>query len=535
MGGFLGSVVGGVADAAGRMEERVEEGAEKIEERAPSADELLSLGRSAAHKAEEKLAKYSVHTEDRNRLEGHSKQYNNGIIAALVGSIAGAAALGAAADSLLRWRRWKLAPAQAPPAPEGRPRGWVIGMLAASYAMLLPGITSTLFSVNIFIDVKLALVGDLGYNVTRHPITESMWSVIGLLFKTGGTAGAFLVILYAMVVPVLKVVLLALGELWRGSEQPRLRSASSACIFLVQLTSKWASPDMFAYILLLVLFRHLDHPPLIQAAASLDVGFSCFCIFCLCSTFSTLSIDRPARAREQQLATSDEEGMTSGLALHVGKIPQLAFLKRYVKERLLPLVSLLSCAFAALFLWGLAAPCMSVHVDTDVLLEPKGPVPVKMSWMVDQAVDTLDLSPLLHADVSLLDCMNHLTQWIGQGEITSLVAFLMLAIFCVATTVLDMLLLWTATFSSSLPGPNKALAAAQVFKHISMLDVFCMGVVVVVLAGHAYKDQGVDLKLASGMMPLIAAECIHYVTFHLVSNAATADFEKEEAAMEFVE
>jgi hypothetical protein len=522
MTGIFGSVVGGVADAAGKVEEQAEENL------APTADELLSLGKDAAREAEKELEHHTVHVEDRNRLEGHSKLYNNCVVASLVGSVIFAAALGAVADALFL-RKWYQV--------EGRPRGWVIGVLVASYAMLIPGIASTLFSVNIFLDIKLSAMGDIGYNITRRPITESMWSVIGLLFKTGGTVGALLVILYAMVVPLLKILLLAVGEFWRGSEQPRLRRASSACIFLVQLTSKWASPDMFAYILLLVLCRHLDHPPLIQSAASLDVGFSCFCLFCLCSTFSTLSIERPnAEPRGLQLANSDEDGVAS-LALEVAKIPQLVFLQRGLKKRLLPVVSVLTAAFFALFFCGLLTPCMSVHIDTSVLVEPKGPVPRNLDWMLDEALDSLDLTPLMHADVSLLECMSRLMGWISKGEITSLVAFLMLAVFTVSITVVDMLLLWAATFVSAQPGPNKALAASHVLKHISMLDVFCMGVVVVCMAGHAYRDQGVNLDLARGMLPLIGAECVHYAVFHIVSNAVpAADFEKvEEGCSEFIE
>lgn len=43
---------------------------------------------------------------------------------------------------------------------------------------------------------------------------------------------------------------------------------------------------MFAYILLVHLVRLLHHDPIILTAAQLDVGFSCFSVFCVCSTVS---------------------------------------------------------------------------------------------------------------------------------------------------------------------------------------------------------------------------------------------------------
>ena len=53
------------------------------------------------------------------------------------------------------------------------------------------------------------------------PIVESTVGLVHLLFKTGGVVGAFLLILYAMVVPTVKLGALILAELWREHEDPR--------------------------------------------------------------------------------------------------------------------------------------------------------------------------------------------------------------------------------------------------------------------------------------------------------------------------
>ncbi|CAJ1392198.1 unnamed protein product, partial [Effrenium voratum] len=57
-------------------------------------------------------------------------------------------------------------------------------------------------------------------------------------------------ILYAMVVPALKIGFLILAELWRESPDPRQVLFAKRSIQVVQMISKWACPDMFAYILL---------------------------------------------------------------------------------------------------------------------------------------------------------------------------------------------------------------------------------------------------------------------------------------------
>merc|ERR1719203_2223602 len=89
------------------------------------------------------------------------------------------------------------------------------------------------------------------------------------------------------------MVLLVLGEAWRSGWPLRAR----ACVKAVQLVSKWACPDLFAYVLLLHLVRALPrHCPLIETAGHLDVGFSCFSIFCVCSTLASLWIPLPSRS-----------------------------------------------------------------------------------------------------------------------------------------------------------------------------------------------------------------------------------------------
>merc|ERR1719204_1553701 len=119
-----------------------------------------------------------------------------------------------------------------------------------------------------------------------------MVSLVGRLAHDAMYLGAVLVTLYAMVVPTLKLVLLALGAFLkrRGTEHQRL---ARLCIVVVQAVSKWASPDMFAYILLMYLIRGWDKPPEVNSHMDLGLGFTCFCVFCVGSTVSSLGIRMP--------------------------------------------------------------------------------------------------------------------------------------------------------------------------------------------------------------------------------------------------
>eukprot|EP00913_Durusdinium_trenchii_P000632 g585.t1 len=141
-------------------------------------------------------------------------------------------------------------------------------MLIASYVLLVPGLTQVIFSFNIVVNV-------LGHRIDVQPekghvaCTETITGLVELLNRTGSRTGAVLIVLYAVVVPILKLLLLALGEAFRYSSARGCVMISRTCILVVQSISKWACPDMFAYILLVHLVRLLDNGSLILTAATL--------------------------------------------------------------------------------------------------------------------------------------------------------------------------------------------------------------------------------------------------------------------------
>ena len=148
---------------------------------------------------------------------------------------------------------------------EGRPRFWSILLLLASYLLLIPGLINPVFSFSIVINIighRKVVEPEAG-----HPVcTETTNGLAHLLWKTGSKIGAFLVILFSMVIPAIELVMLILGEVFRFG------SAKCAeffwwVIIWVQHRSKWASPDMFAYILLVDLVRTLEVESLILSRA----------------------------------------------------------------------------------------------------------------------------------------------------------------------------------------------------------------------------------------------------------------------------
>jgi len=440
-------------------------------------------------------------------LGGHSLRVNNILLCVILAFLVGSAMVGWRMErEYARSRRGS-----------DRASPLLLAMLMASYVLLIPGLCATLFSFNVVVEAlgkRISLTTDASMHAS--PITESTLGLIMLLWTTGSVLGAILVILYAVIVPVAKLGLLMLGERWRHSGNAVSVMRAQWCIRIVQYVSKWASPDMFAYILLLYLVRMLDSRPTIQTDAQLDVGFACFSIFCVGSTVSSLAIHVPG----------GEEPHTTDVALSAGvsglRQPWLRLLAGF-----------LFTSFFIMLGLGLAEPCMSLHVEAEQLLETLT-VPGAIEWLVDPAIKDIlaDLSSNAHASVSPVHCIRQLLHWISEmGDYNCVFAFLMLAGFAIAMPVLNVTLLAVAYLQLQGKGSSTlkfVLSATKVLKHVAMLDVFIMGVVVVGYAGAIYKAQGVALSLERGLLKLAAAEVIHYVLYYYLwwridtSTAATA-------------
>eukprot|EP00933_Yihiella_yeosuensis_P064080 TRINITY_DN6741_c0_g1_i2.p1 TRINITY_DN6741_c0_g1~~TRINITY_DN6741_c0_g1_i2.p1 ORF type:complete len:887 (-),score=127.46 TRINITY_DN6741_c0_g1_i2:313-2973(-) len=394
--------------------------------------------------------------------------------------------------------------------------GWSAAMLITSYILLIPGLQAMLFSFNIAVNV-------MGHKIYIHPdkgaiaCTESMTGLINLLQETHSDWGAGLVILYAMVVPGVKLVLLFIGEAFRHSSNPCQIQVARYCIMIVQTISKWACPDMFAYILLVHLVRVLNHSPLILTAARLDIGFSCFSVFCVCSTISALGVGLPPYPKSR-------DGVTESPPM---------FLRLLGGRGVVMFACGMLLAFLALFCAGVYLPCMALRIDQRQLYPPAGSIPYSAKPMVE----ALGLVEMLESDVSILKCIQALFGQIGDGDANSIFALIMFGVCVVLFSVADMLLLCASACSTfgfsrqssqtssdqdpyrSYEGECIYLYFARIVRKLAMLDVMIMGVYVITLCFSIYKAQGIVVSVCQGLFVLIGAEAVHTLTYWGISSA----------------
>lgn len=394
-----------------------------------------------------------------------------------------------------------------------RPAPWCLGLLTASYALLIPGLFQVLFSVVIAVSV-------FGFHIVvtqnppghPHAITESMWSLINLLATSGSWIGALLVTLYAICIPISKVLLLIMAEAWRHNEDPGKVRCAARCIWVVQIISKWACPDMFAYVMVLYLFRSLN-AGLIESIAALDTGFTFFSIFCVGSTVSSLAIPIPKIPDEEEDKSATE--------------PPPLILRCLGSRGVFIFMLILALSFFGVLGVGISFPCMGLHLDAHALVKPHGPLPAAALPILEG----LDVSKLVSASVSMVKAAPAMVQYLFEyGELNALLAAIMLFVFAFALPILDMIVIltgaWHRCFSSDASDTKmlpRLVDISHFLKHLEMLDVMSMGVIVIVAAGSVYKKNGIVMELEWGLALLITAELIHYVSYFIVLPAVAYD------------
>lgn len=311
-----------------------------------------------------------------------------------------------------------------------------------------------------------------------------------------------LVACFAIVVPALKLLLLLLGEAWRKDPDPSRVAWSRRCISFVQVISKWACPDMFAYVLMMYLIRTLPAP--IESSATADVGFPCFAVFCICSTVSTMAVPVP----ERPLSKAEQNGRPSTLLRWLGGERGVALA-----------VGFLAVAFAALFVLGACTPCLAMHWD-DAGVDSQ-PIP----WLGKLSIKALDLGSIVNSEVTIVDCMRAMTRWLlHEGEWTDIVAWVVLGLFAMGCSALDMIALASVAYGlwrepKGETGGSWAIAGARVLKHLEMLDVLVTGILLTTISLEALQDSVLQLSLREGVYFLLAAELVHYAAFFLISEA----------------
>jgi hypothetical protein len=271
------------------------------------------------------------------------------------------------------------------------------------------------------------------------------------------------------------------------------------------MVSKWACPDMFAYILMLYLVRCMDHPPKLNGLMQLDIGFTCFCLFCLGSTIATLGISLPEPPSTDK---ADKQPPLSNV------------MAPCIRTRgLLALTVCLTMAATLLLVLGVAMPCMALRLKLEPLYE-NGTIPPQLKGFVEM----LNLPELLRADVSIWNCIIALARWTSEGEVNSFLGCVLLAVFVVAFTALDIIVLNIVAVRVHINSCSKCtakfLAVSRSLKKCSMLDVLITGVVITVMSGSIYRSRGLILSVRWGLLMLLGAEICHYIMYLVVTSSA---------------
>lgn len=409
----------------------------------------------------------------------------NKYVGYIIGFVVFSSLFGLVADRFICRKRMK-------GAPQDRPRGWVLGMLLSSYMLLLPGLFHTLFGYKIAVMNGMKVMSERKENTVEF--AQELW-------ESGSALGCFFVVTFAMVLPVVKLVLLALGGILRHSKDIAQRKCARRSVIFVQRISKWASPDMFAYILMTYLIRGINHPPILCGNMDLDIGFSCFATFCIASTICSLGARAPSK-RDLGLDETPKTGCG------------------FQTMTVLLCVIAASIVFIPTLYYGVMKPCMALRVDMNLVFE-SGEVDISLKPVIEM----LHVQELAADDVSLWECATQLYKWIMPSdereywEMNSLVAFLLLSVLVMLFTVLDMIVLLAAAIymHTQRRKPVVLMELAHFLRKLSMLDVCTTGILIIILAGRIYRASGVVVTFQDGWVLMVVAEVCHYIAYYAVS------------------
>jgi len=424
----------------------------------------------------------------------------NAVALAIIFGVIGASLLGLVTDHMFFRRRLK-------GIPDDRPRGWTMGLIIASYILLIPGLLHTLFGY------RIAAVNGMQVLSERK---ENMVEFAHELLTSGSISGFLFVVGFAIVLPLLKMCLLITGGILRHSQNRDRRLFARRCILFVQRISKWASPDMFAYILLVYLIRGFNHPPILNGFMDLDIGFSCFATFCVASTISSLGVRMP---HGRDLVADGVGGAPWGFT----PLPVLV------------LTVVLFVVFVITFYKGMLLPCMKLRLELDSLFASG-----EIDPSLKEVVESLGIQEMAANNVSIWNCTTALWDWIpprgvdpndpwstakDYWEVNSLIAFILMTVLVISFTILDMLFLvamavYMQMYRHRLP---HSIGITHFLRKMSMLDVCITGVFVIILAGGIYEKSGVQLGRLEGLNYLLVAELCHYLCYFLVSMTARCD------------
>eukprot|EP00449_Zooxanthella_nutricula_P041679 CAMPEP_0198613610 /NCGR_PEP_ID=MMETSP1462-20131121/158479_1 /TAXON_ID=1333877 /ORGANISM="Brandtodinium nutriculum, Strain RCC3387" /LENGTH=413 /DNA_ID=CAMNT_0044345411 /DNA_START=10 /DNA_END=1252 /DNA_ORIENTATION=- len=242
----------------------------------------------------------------------------------------------------------------------------------------------------------------------------------------------------------------------------------------------------------------LDVSIIINSFMNLGLGFTCFCVFCVGSTVSSLGVRVPK-------APEPEASIAEMAPKHI--LPRRAATVCQV---------VLASSFVILLSLGLAKPSMSLHLDMSLLYEVRPDLRAMRSLL-----EPLDLPALLQMKVSVWACLGELFHWVAQGEVNCFIALVLYAGFAVLLPMVDMAVLLAVPLLGPGRGERKAmlLRVSRKIRKLAMLDVSIMGCFVVTMSLRSMRSNGVIVELCGGVGFLLGAELCHYAAAFVARRA----------------
>ncbi|CAE7242525.1 unnamed protein product [Symbiodinium natans] len=414
---------------------------------------------------------------------------------------------------------------------------WVVTMVVSSYILMFPGIIYPVITVDVHVtDPKSGLTLPAFATFMNYPgdvLNESMWGIIKLLFP--GPA-SFLVGFYGLVVPAIKFVLFAkILKLKEFSKRTAETTASLRYnVSWLRFVSKWDSPKLFAYVVLLELFGMVSHEPEVHSRPILNKGFALYLVFSIGTLLASVAIPDDVRSlipgsTIDDLQEVDETSETTPAADAAAVTPKPekkeattpTFFWLFGERHMLPVtLGLLLVFLIALSL----ALCMNLFSMT---YKPKywlmGPYEESFKALgVPETGGASGMGRIMGKALTRLESL----------DVSAVMCTLLIVIFTLGFTCLDMFALTIASYHVSRSVDQekdvkkerwaralKFVKFAHLYQFLSMLDVFIVGSVVSMITTLAsLAGAGFYLSFDRGMIFVFLAEGIHIMTHVAVSN-----------------
>ena len=151
-------------------------------------------------------------------------------------------------------------------------------LILASLLCLYPGLFLEMLTIKV--GAKLPLIGQLDL----HEATQSIMQTIETLFNDENYLVAWLILLFSVVVPLAKILMLLLVLLSKDS------SLNAALLRCVSAIGKWSMADVFVVSIFMAMLASKSNE---AVSATLHAGYYYFTAYCVLSILGTQLIKLP--------------------------------------------------------------------------------------------------------------------------------------------------------------------------------------------------------------------------------------------------